>query len=103
MIKGWIDQFKAKSFQRKGLAIIKSIPFETCISILQDYLEQGWELAPEYGGIQDCVDRKKCQIRKGTSALDFVLIEDQECSVQGLKRIIVGLSNHYKLSYQEHP
>jgi hypothetical protein len=91
----------ASRFKRKNLNIIQSIPVGEIDSILQNYIESGWELAPQFYSAKALHQQGLCSVRRGQSTLTFTLehqiAANQVGTIIGPARIVQALAKEHQL------
>ena len=90
-------------FKRKGLNIIQDIPTEQIEEIISTYVDEGWEIGPQYFNKDTLIDNGECAIRRGQSTLLFEWSENCKGSITGPERIVVSIANQHKLMALEAP
>lgn len=89
--KKWVE-FK---YQYYGLNIIQEVSITRFHSIIDLYIERGWELSGEYYPIDANQAQWSCKLRKGTSTLLCHWSETCEGDFIGPERIIYGLGKEF--------
>lgn len=85
-------------FKRKGLNIIQDIPAVQIKELLALYVNDGWEIGPEFYSQESLFEGGKCTIRRGQSTLLFEWNEKSEGSITGPERIVFGIASEHKLT-----
>jgi hypothetical protein len=90
-------RFIASRFKRRDLNIIENIPIALAISIVDDYMEEGWELGREYDSVSSLQFHGRCNIQRGQSTLEFKHNNQGLCSIVGPARIVRAIASQYDL------
>lgn len=84
-------------FKRKNLRIIEAIDASKLAKILNELIEQGWELAAQFDTSASLQSQGLCIVRRGQSTLTFTLSPNGFGTVVGPAPIVDGLATEYKL------
>ena len=85
-------------FKRKGLNIIQGISTEQIKNIISLYVNEGWEIGPQYFNKDALIDNGECAIRRGQSTLLFEWSEGSQGSITGPERIVVSIARQNTLT-----
>jgi hypothetical protein len=90
-------------FKRKGLNIIQDIPSEKIKEIISFYVNEGWEIGPQYFNKDALIDSGECAIRRGQSTLLFEWSEGSQGSITGPERIVTSIAHQNTLTAHTSP
>lgn len=90
-------------FKRKGWKIIQNMPLAVASKILALYIDEGWEVAAEYRGLDALNMLGKCIIRRGQSSLTFLHNENTNASIIGTARIVGAIATQFDLEAYDSP
>jgi hypothetical protein len=90
-------------FKRDKLNIIQEIPTERFEQIIQELIDQGWEMCDEYRNKDAWVLRWHGSLRKGTSTLKCQWRKDELGSIYGPERIIKSIGSDFGFGIRDMP
>lgn len=104
---GWLTaigrKMTAARFRRKHLQIIQKIQADYINTIIDELVEEGWEVADQYDTTSSLNQQGECIIRRGQSTLTFTLDLKVQGEIVGPARIISSLAKQYKLVALDSP
>ena len=86
-----------------GLRIIQDVPSDQFISIVEDYVKQGWVKTYEYDGFDAWIDFGKIKLKKDSEKLVFEWDNWSEGEITGKVQELQKLAELYQLDIRHEP
>ena len=81
-------RFIARKFRSKDWHIIQHIPFKAFETLINDYVENGWEIESDYHPLKPECSKWQCKLRKGSTVLSCIWRKNAQGEVVGIARVV---------------